>query len=1002
MSMKKILASSFLGIALLAVAVFGIAVSPQSAYAVGACSGSDGCTYERLSTSFLQDLLPILDGNETYLRGMNLDAANAASIQGTIDRARTSIRDVIAARPAVAADEPTKSAWATLGTQAVREAEAVRDNLQTLQRRAAPSQQANLGAERALCATGSPDCNQARITALEATIRDSVAVATGKPRDVCVGIGGLFDPGCWLRIIAVVIGTLLISISAWILAIADLLFNWTVDNTILLFATSVFDKVKDGVDAGWTAMRDIANIVIIGMFTFIAISTILGIQEYAAKKMLTRVLVIAVLINFSLLFTKMIIDASNFTAGQFYASMSGAGSISAARADAGERAGAVLSTGATPVSTGIGSFRERGIAGAFIGFLKVTSIGDTYDALAVRAKSGWWVALAHGLLATTLLGGAAAVLFYGTYLLISRAVLFIFLMVTAAGAFATHLIPKLNESTYGWKGWWSSLLRNAALAPLLMIFLWITLQVSAAISASGGTLGGLANPAVTTTDVGALFAYFIILGLLWGSFMLASKWAGKVGGLGLTGTLLGSAIAAPLALGSRFIAAPLMRKFVGGAATRRSLQLEDDIKDARDVVRMAPKGSLEHKDAMNALVAKMKAKERADMLAKGSFNLPNTKLAQMGIKALGMPSFLTGVQKKPKGYADIAEERAKKEIAQAEKLVVTKGDAENELLKKRRETDVYKRQVANLRAFQSVMEQVERNQEDMLPTLTERLERAERNRDGKKQVLDTAVQQRGRDPVLVNLTPQYNEANAALNREEGEKTRIERTSKSEIDRLDAIINSTKSDTERSNATSSKLQAVVKQDRDLKEQASKIEGARARVTELQQKIEQVKVPLDEAVRLAEAGVNNASGEVDGVKTEIRTLNTAYQDAKKAYDNLEGKMREDVKKISGEAQEIADATSQVATDVVARKVYRRLTNFGPRVFGINVEEGGQPDSDTMTEYARNLAKKTIKKLPMKQQLQMLRELDKDELGGRDTSAPGPASPGPASAAAPKQAT
>ncbi|MEK7106649.1 MAG: hypothetical protein AAB899_00480, partial [Patescibacteria group bacterium] len=229
-----------------------------------------------------------------------------------------------------------------------------------------------------------------------------------------------------------------------------------------------------------------------------------------------------------------------------------------------------------------------------------------------------------------------------------------------------------------------------------------------------------------------------------------------------------------------------------------------------------------------------------------------------------------------------------------------------------------------------------------------------------------------------------------------------RTSKSEIDRLDAIINSTKSDTERSNATSSKLQAVVKQDRDLKEQASKIEGARARVTELQQKIEQVKVPLDEAVRLAEAGVNNASGEVDGVKTEIRTLNTAYQDAKKAYDNLEGKMREDVKKISGEAQEIADATSQVATDVVARKVYRRLTNFGPRVFGINVEEGGQPDSDTMTEYARNLAKKTIKKLPMKQQLQMLRELDKDELGGRDTSAPGPASPGPASAAAPKQAT
>ncbi|MDO8522541.1 MAG: hypothetical protein Q7S08_04665, partial [bacterium] len=65
-----------------------------------------------------------------------------------------------------------------------------------------------------------------------------------------------FVPTCWLRMISVLIGTLLISISALILAIADMLFNWSVDNTILLFSSAVFDRVKDGVNAGWTAMRD--------------------------------------------------------------------------------------------------------------------------------------------------------------------------------------------------------------------------------------------------------------------------------------------------------------------------------------------------------------------------------------------------------------------------------------------------------------------------------------------------------------------------------------------------------------------------------------------------------------------------------------------------------------------------------------------------------------------------------------------------------------------------
>src|SRR3989338_7106401 len=288
---------------------------------------------------------------------------------------------------------------------------------------------------------------------------DKAAKTLALTNPSCEGLENFWaKPGvCTARLVAVGLGGLLISIGAWLLALADMIFNWTVDNTILLFSTALFNKVSPAINIGWTAMRDIANIVIIGMFTFIAVSTILGIKEYGAEKMIARVLVVAVLINFSLLFTKIIVDASNFTAAQFYAPLYGYPSLSVARAEAerlskGSPGRAVFSTAEDSLEA-LNQLPSKGIAGQFIGFLKVTSISSTFKSLntvAEKNSGGGWTVLGLGILGFMLFGGVAVVLFYGAYLLISRAVLFIFLMVTAAGAFATHLIPKMNESKYGW------------------------------------------------------------------------------------------------------------------------------------------------------------------------------------------------------------------------------------------------------------------------------------------------------------------------------------------------------------------------------------------------------------------------------------------------------------------------------------------------------------------------------------------------------------------------
>ncbi|MCR4281046.1 MAG: hypothetical protein NUV88_01800, partial [Candidatus Kaiserbacteria bacterium] len=196
---------------------------------------------------------------------------------------------------------------------------------------------------------------------------------------ICDGfLANTFNPICWARTIAAVVSSLLITIAAWALAIAGVLFNWSIMNAVILFKDVIFNPISDGINIGWTAFRDIANIVIIGVFAFIAISIILGNKTFGDKKLVARVLVIAILINFSLLFTKMIIDASNFTAGQFYAATQGDGKTLSQIIDENQPG---KSTGMTNGVSPFDGYAQKGIAGQFINFLGVTNVADTYSLL---------------------------------------------------------------------------------------------------------------------------------------------------------------------------------------------------------------------------------------------------------------------------------------------------------------------------------------------------------------------------------------------------------------------------------------------------------------------------------------------------------------------------------------------------------------------------------------------------------------------------------------------
>ena len=487
------------------------------------------------------------------------------------------------------------------------------------------------------------------------------AVNAGAPA-VCTGIVSclMWLPTALWKVIVTLLAGSLIYISTWMLAAAASLFNWLVDNTIIQFG-AFYGTIKPAVETAWTAFRDIANIFIIGIFTFVAISIILGLKEFGQKKMIASVLIVAVLINFSLLFTKMIIDVSNFAAAQVYTAAALGGSTAGQGAPIG-------SASAVP---------KYGIADQFMYLLGVGTFSDAYKIVndTAQAKDSGWAALLHGILVFAVVIGAALVLFYGSFLLVSRMIMLIFLMATAAIAVASYLIPDWGTSNYGFKAWKSSLIWCATLAPMLMVFLWMTLNVSYALKGtSKATLGAaLSNPAGGENIV-ALFNYVLVLGLLFTTFKLSSMWASKIGGF--------SFAAAPLT--NAFRAAGLgMRLGVGLPAYFYGKRRIDEAKKARDdgaERRMQQKAALNRGDQAaatrfgaearnfeNLSAAKLKSAGIANKLASSRFNLMDTAGAKAILGATGIKGAAAGESSKF-GIEKSITDRVKMRAEAAEKM----------------------------------------------------------------------------------------------------------------------------------------------------------------------------------------------------------------------------------------------------------------------------------------------------------------------------------------------
>ena len=308
-------------------------------------------------------------------------------------------------------------------------------------------------------------------------------------------------PGAPGEIIGGILNSIL-QLFAWFVAAMGVLVGIAMYHTVLE-AGSYINQLG-AVRTAWEMFRDLGNIILIFGFIAIGIATILDNASYGAKKALPKLLIVAVMLNFSLFAAEFIVDTGNMFATQFYTQING-GSIPAA---------------------GI-SLSNEPISHILMNSLRLTTVYPSVSKSAPSTGSSnnqqhWFITFMLGIvlfIITAFVLGAIAIM------LITRFVILIFLLIVSPiGFIGLAGIPLI--SSYG-KKWWSALTNQTLLAPVLLLFLLVALKLIQSLPLSNSSIA-VATQQNNTGDIASILLNFtIVIGLMLAAIIISKTLSGK-------------------------------------------------------------------------------------------------------------------------------------------------------------------------------------------------------------------------------------------------------------------------------------------------------------------------------------------------------------------------------------------------------------------------------------------------------------------------------------------
>ncbi len=435
----------------------------------------------------------------------------------------------------------------------------------------------------------------------------------------------------------------------WLLWLSGMLLNLVLDQTIIKFTANI--GTMTGINTAWKVIRDVMNMFFIFILLYNAIMIIISQKNRGdIQKIVGGIVITALLINFSMFFTKVIIDASNIATIGFYNSIINAGQST------------VITTGTDSSGNPLTSNLRMGISGAFANALHITSFYSSNGIANQPAPSSMVIIYLGGAILFLIV---AFVLFAIAAMFVIRYVAFILLLMFSPLGFIGFGLPQLKGAQ---DDWWKILKGQAIFAPLYMFLTWVilTLMGSDGFIPKSGALADINNAADPTAQMGAIaliinFAVIIILIIF---SLTKSKEYAEQGSKYLsqaTGKL--TAFAGGVAMGG---SAAIMRNTAGRYANNKAN--DQDLKDR------AAKG-----DKLAQL--QLKTYRAA---AAGSFDLRRSSAGEQIAKSTGV-NFGKGIPFNEKsgqgGFKKAKEEKAKKEQEYAKSLKPS--DEEYEIAKEK-------------------------------------------------------------------------------------------------------------------------------------------------------------------------------------------------------------------------------------------------------------------------------------------------------------------------------
>lgn len=360
-------------------------------------------------------------------------------------------------------------------------------------------------------------------------IQNASSSAGSASSSVC-SIGNL--PTCLADIVLVIPGYmaayLIMPIMSLLVYLSGMILNISMEYSVVHMS---LHYQQTGVDYVWTVVRDLANMGFIFILLYTAIMTMVGKAKW--QEAIKNIVLAALLINFSLLITKAIVDMSNVLAMLFYNA---------------------ITPGGTTTTTGLAS-----------GFMNVLNLQSLHN-------------LASGIKGTqmAIVGIAGSVIYLiasSTFLAVAimfliRFVALVFVIALSPIYALAMILPQLRSQA---DMWLKTLINQSFFAPLYFALTWIALKVSegllAGFSQSDGTtaihtlnysaaiLGQSTGNAVKANPdaVGVFVMFAIIISLLIGALTISKSMANKSHPMlkSITGKALGFAGGATLGIAGR-------------------------------------------------------------------------------------------------------------------------------------------------------------------------------------------------------------------------------------------------------------------------------------------------------------------------------------------------------------------------------------------------------------------------------------------------------------------